>query len=347
MPALVVRCNLCLGVRDTYQSSRGNMAVLPVVVIPADDPPLVGRSKYLESLKELADVRLYTERPGDDKEMLDRLQPADIVLNSRSAVKVRGELLKQLPRLKMIAVCGIGYDAIDLQAASRHGIVVCNIPGRTATIVAEHAFALMLSVARRTAAATDELRRKVWSSELGTSLVGKRLGVIGTGNIGTEMIRLCRGFGMDVVAWSFHPDHQKASDLGFRYVEQKELLESADVVSLHVRLSDDTRLMIGAGQLQKMKRGAILVNTARAAVVDTVALVDSLRDGHLFGAGVDVYDAEPISSHNPLCDCPNLVLTPHSADQTPEGLDMLTLGCLENIKAFLNGHPQNVVNPAL
>lgn len=316
----------------------------PVVVIPADDPPMVGRSAYLDQLREFTNVQLYSDAPVTDAEMLQRLLPADILLNSRSAVKISGALLNRLPKLKMIAVCGIGYDSIDVPATRERGIVVSNIPGRTATIVAEHAFGLMLAVSRRSAAMTAGLRSGLWSSDLGISLVGKTVGVIGTGNIGSEMIRFCKAFGMNVVAWSFHPNAGKADSLGFEYVELKELLLRADVVSLHVRLSAETRRLIGAEELRRMKAGAILINTARAAVVDTAALTAALKGGRLFGAGVDVYDSEPIALEHPLLNCDNVVLTPHSADQTPEGLDLLTLGCVDNIRAFLDGAPQNVVD---
>jgi D-3-phosphoglycerate dehydrogenase len=316
----------------------------PVVVIPGDDPPLVGRSRYLDQLREFAEVRLYSDRPANEAEMLDRLKSADVLLNSRSAVKVSGDVLNQLPNLKMIAVCGIGYDSIDIEAASQRGIVVSNIPGRTATVVAEHAFGLMLAVARRMASMTEQLRAGQWSSELGMSLLGKRVGVIGTGNIGLEMIRLCATFGTEVVAWSFHPDENKAAEFGFRYVPLEELLATSDVISLHVRLSEETRGMIGQSELQQMKPSSILINTARAAVVDTSALASAVNRGHLFGAGVDVYDVEPAKTDNLLLKCRNVVLTPHSADQTPEGIDLLTQGCVENIRAFLDGKPQSVVN---
>ena len=276
------------------------MGKRPVVVIPADDPPMVGRSDCLQQLREFADVRLYSDRPADDAQMLERLRPADILLNSRSAVKVDGRLLSQLPNLKMIAVCGIGYDAIDIAAAGAQGIVVSNIPGRTAAVVAEHAFGLMLAVSRRMAAMTRQVRAGAWPSDLGVSLIGKRAGIIGTGNIGCEMIRLCRSFGMDVVAWSFHQDQAKADRLGFCYCPLKDVLQTSDAVSLHVRLSGDSCGMIGAAQLAMMKRGAILINTSRAAVVDTLALADALQSGQLFGAGVDVYDTEPAPEYPQL-----------------------------------------------
>ena len=320
------------------------MSDKPVIVVPADDPPRISRSAYLSELRAIGDVRLFDDRPATDAEMLDRLADADVLLNSRSAVNVNESVIRQLPRLKMIAVCGIGYDAIDVEAADERGIVVSNIPGRTAQIVAEHAVGMMLAVSRRMARTTEELRAGHWSSQTGRSLIGKRIGIMGTGNIGQEMIRLCKAIGMEVVAWTFHPDEQKARELGFVYVSREELLESSDVVSLHVRLSDSTRRMIGAPELALMKSDAILVNTARAAIVDTMALVEAINGHHLFGAAVDVFDEEPMPKDNPLTACDNVVLTPHSADQTPEGLDILTLGCIENIQAFLQGKPQNVVN---
>ncbi len=320
------------------------MSDRPVVVIPGDAPPLVGHSQHLNQLRDFADVHYYGDRPASDGEMLERLAPADVLLNSRSAVKVSGDLLNQLPKLKMIAVCGIGYDSIDIDAASKQGIIVSNIPGRTATVVAEHAFGLMLAVSRQMASMTERLRAGQWASDVSKSLIGKRIGVIGTGNIGLEMIRLCSDFGMEIVAWTFHPDKAKAAEFGFRYVSLDDLLSTSDVVSLHVRLSAETRGMIGAPRLQQMKPGAIIINTARAAVVDTAALAAALNEDHLFGAGVDVDDAEPITSSNPLLSCRNVVLTPHSADRTPEGLDLLKLGCVDNIRAFLDGRPQNVVN---
>ncbi|MCA9059536.1 MAG: hypothetical protein KDA85_13610 [Planctomycetaceae bacterium] len=319
----------------------------PVVVVPADQPAMVSRSDRLHQLYEFADVRLYTDRPASDAEKLERLHDADILLNSRSAVKFSADQIRQLPRLRMIAVCGIGVDAIDLNAATEAGIVVSNIPGRTAGVVAEHALTLMLSTARRIPQMTAGLRAGIWSGDLGVSLLGRRIGIIGTGNIGRRMIILCRTLGMEVVAWSFHPDLQAAAELGFEYVSLTELLQTSDVVSLHVRLSEESRGLIGAAELLQMKRGAILINTARAAVVDTPALVDALQTGHLYGAGVDVYDQEPIDMQHPLVHCENAVLTPHSADQTQEGLDLLTQGCVDNIHAFLTGHPTNVVNPAV
>ncbi|MFM7056812.1 MAG: 2-hydroxyacid dehydrogenase [Planctomycetota bacterium] len=316
-----------------------------VVVIPADSPPLVGASPCLVQLQAIADYTLHADRPASVAQQIQRVQPADILLNSRGSLAFPADILQQLPRLRMIAVCGIGYDAIDLAQATRQGIVVCNVPGRTASIVAEHALGLMLAVARRMSFMTAQLRAGIWRGDQGLTLSGRCLGVIGTGHIGCEMLRLSRAIGMRTIAFSFHPDPAKSARLGFEYTSLDDLLETADVVSLHTRLSPQTRLFITAERLARMRPSSILINTSRGAIVDTAALVDALNSGHLFGAGLDVFDREPLPHDHPLLSCSNVVLTPHCADTTQQGLDQLTLGCIDNIRNFLQGHPQNVVNP--
>lgn len=317
----------------------------PRVVIPGDEPMLVSLSPKLAGLYEIADVELFADRPQSDEEKVRRLKHADVLLNSRGSLKFPAGVLSQLPQLRMIAVCGIGFDAIDLSTATAQGIVVCNVPGRTATVVAEHAIGLMLAVSRRMAWMTSELKAGRWQGNLGVSLHGKQLGVIGTGNIGCETIRLARALGMKVVAWTLNPDPQKAEALGMQYIPLDQLLSESDVVSLHTRLSDQTRGLIGRRELALMKPSAILINTSRGVIVDSAALVDALNAGRLFGAGLDVFDQEPLPGDHPILSCEQIVLTPHTADQTQEGLDALTQGCIDNIKAWLCGLPTNVVNP--
>ena len=316
----------------------------PLLVIPGDDPVQIAGSPRLETLEEHFQIRLFDNRPADDAEKLERAAGATAMINSRGAVTWPGEVLEQLPELKFISTCGIGTDSIDLIACRELGITVSNIPGRTAPVVAEHAFALMLAISRKTSYFTAAMKRNDWHQILSTSLSGKTLGVIGTGNIGTEMIRLSRAFGMEVIAWSFNPDNDKAQQLGFRYVERDNVFSQSDVVSLHVKLTDDSRHLVGERELSLMPAGSLLVNTARGAVVDTAALVASLNSGHLGGAALDVFETEPLESDHPLTHCEHVVLTPHCADQTPEGNDLLNLGATENAIAFLEGHAQNVVS---
>jgi D-3-phosphoglycerate dehydrogenase len=174
-------------------------------------------------------------------------------------------------------------------------------------------------------------------------LRGKTLGLVGTGAIGGAMARLGRALGMDVVAWTFHPSPERAAALELRYLPLDELLRTADVVSLHVRLTAESRGLLGAREIGLMKPGAILVNTARGPVVDAPALVAALRAGHLAGAALDVHDTEPLPVDHPILACQQVVLTPHNADQTPEGMDLLNAGVVDNVIAFLDGRPQHVV----
>lgn len=314
-----------------------------VIVVPGDDPPQIQRSPQLDRLKPYGEVILYTDRPKTLEEKVARARDAVCLVNTRGAVKWPGEALRALPRLRMATVCGIGTDAFDLAAARELGIVVCNIPGRTAPIVAEHAFGLMLAVAKRTHFQTARLKAGRWAGPDNIYLHGKTLGVIGTGNIGAAMARLGAAIGMEVVAWTFHPTPERAAALGVRYLPLDDLLRRADVVSIHLKLTDQSRGLLGAREVGLMKPGAILVNTARGVMVDTPALVQALRSGHLAGAGLDVFDTEPVPPDHPLLTCEHVVLTPHNADQTPEGMDALNAGVVDNVIAFLEGRPQNVV----
>ncbi|HXG11447.1 MAG TPA: NAD(P)-dependent oxidoreductase [Gemmataceae bacterium] len=313
------------------------------LVIPGDFPPQLQGTPHLERLKRYGEVVLYTDRPTTLAEKVRRAQDAVCLLNTRGAVTWPAEALRQLPRLKMISVCGIGTDAIDLNAARELGIMVCNIPDRTAPIVAEHALALLLAVARRAWYQTNELKQGRWTSRDNIYLRGKTLGLLGAGSIAAEMARLGQAIGMKVLAWTFHPSPERARRLGVEFVSLEELLRRSDAVSIHLKLTDQTRGLIGERELSMMKPGALLVNTARGAIVDTAALVAALRSGHLEGAGLDVFDTEPLPPDHPILTCEQVVLSPHNADQTPEGMDILNAGVVDNVIAFLEGRPQNRV----
>jgi D-3-phosphoglycerate dehydrogenase len=204
-------------------------------------------------------------------------------------------------------------------------------------------FGLMFAVAKRAAYQTAELKQVRWGRVINIHLQGKTVGVVGTGNVGAEFARLANAIRMKVLAWTFHPSDERGQRLGVEYVELDELLTRSDVVSLHVASSDQTRGMIGERELTLMKPEAILVNGARGDVVDTNALATLLNSGHLAGAAVDVFDEEPITPDNPLLTCEQVVLTPHMADMTPEGIEALNEGAVDNVLAYLAGNPQNVV----
>jgi D-3-phosphoglycerate dehydrogenase len=313
------------------------------IVIPGDDPPQLQGSPHLERLKSQGKVILHTDRPPTAEDKVRRAGDAVCLINSRGAVKWPGEVLRRLPRLKMITVCGIGTDAIDLEAARGLGITVCNLPGQTAPIVAEHALGLMLALAKRARFQTNELKSGRWTQRDNVYLRSKTLGLVGAGSIAAELARLGRAIGLEVLAWTFHPTPERAVRLGVTFVLLDELLSRSDVVSLHVRLTGESRGLIGQEQIRRMRRGAMLINTARGPIVDSKALVEALDSGHLGGAGIDVFDDEPIPAGHPLLACQQVVLTPHNADQTPEGMELLNAGVVDNVIAFLQGHPRNRV----
>ena len=313
------------------------------IVVPGDLPPQIQGSSHLERLKPYGDVRLYTDRPETPEEKIRRAEDADILINSRGIVKWPAEILCQLPKLKLISLCSIGTDMIALDEAKKRGITVCNQPGRTAPVVAEHGFGLMFALAKRAAFLTASMKTGGWPRMDNIYLQSKTLGVIGTGHIGAEMARLGRAVGMDVIAWTYNPSAARAETLGVRFVELDELLQTADVVSLHVRLTEESDHLIGEREFGLMKPGTLLINVARGGVIDTAALIHALNSGHLGGAAIDVYDQEPLPADHPLLACEQVILTPHCADMTPEGVELLNEGAVDNIIAFLEGNPQNVV----
>ena len=313
------------------------------VVVPGDNPPQIQESPHLDRLAPYADVVLYTNHCTSAEEKLERAGDAEIIINSRGMVTWPAEVLHQLPRLRLISTCSIGTDMIDLEAAKERGITVSNQPGRTAPVVAEHAFGLMFAIAKRAAFFTESMRAGRWPRMDHVYLRGKTLGIIGTGNIGAEMARLGSAIGMNVIAWTYNPSRERAERLGVKFVSLDELLCTADVVSIHAKLTDDSRGLIGKPQFESMKPNSLLVNVARGPIVDTNALVDALHCGHLAGAAIDVFDQEPIPADHPLLGCEQVVLTPHCADMTPEGVDLLNEGAVDNVIAFLQGQPRNVV----
>ena len=312
------------------------------ILVPGDNPTQIGGSPHLERLVPYGDLELYADTPESGEEKIARAQGAQVIINTRGVVTWREEM-RQLPDLKMIATCSIGTDMIDLEIARELGIIVSNQPGRTAPVVAEHMFGLMFALSKRAYFQTAELVAGRWTRMMNTMLQGKVLGVVGTGAIGAEMARLARAIGMDVIAWTFNPSPERAREYGVRFVELDELLQQSDVVSLHVKLTADSRHLIGARELGLMKEDALLLNGARGDVLDIDALRASLLGGRIGGAGLDVFPEEPLSVDHPILDCDQVVLTPHAADQTLEGVDLLNEGAVNNVVAFLEGQPQNNV----
>jgi len=261
------------------------------------------------------------------------------VINIRSSSSFSAEVFQSCPRLRLVSVWGTGTDNVDLKAAAKHGVTITNTPAVSASSVAEHALTLMLAVARRIPAQDAAVRNGGWPRGQGVELRGKTLGIVGLGAIGRRFAELGRGIGMRVIAWTLHP----RPALNVELVEFEQLLRESDVVSIHLRLTDQTRSMIGKHQISLMKPTAILVNTARGAIVEETALVDALSMGRISGAGLDVFSTEPLPASHALTKLDNVVLTPHCAGITPEALEAGLRMAVENVRSFLNGAKVNVV----
>jgi len=279
--------------------------------------------------------------------------------------KLGADIIEALPNLRLILTMSTGYDHIDLEACRRGGITVCNVPHYGENTVAEHTFALILTLSRRLRAAQQWIYHPTKSiAELrGFDLYGKTLGVIGAGNIGLHVIRIARGFGMTVLAHDIRPHPLLAEVLGFTYTDLETLLRNSDIVSLHVPATPETYHLINRERLAMMKRGALLINTARGSVVDTEALLWALDEGILAGAGLDVIEGEEyIREESALLRAPlaeqtlrriaqayvllhreNVVFTPHIAFNSREAVQRILDTTLHNLKAYLEGQPQNVV----
>ncbi len=315
------------------------------IVVPDDFPSVYQGQTELERLAPYGEVVLYGARAAGRQELIDRLRGAAAVINVRAYTRFDAELLAALPELRTIAILGTGTDNVDLDAATKHGVVVTNTPGASTVSVAELTFALMLAAARHVASADRAVRAGSWRHVEGVELRGKTLGIVGLGAIGQEVASMARAFGMKVVAWSLTPDPERARRVGATLVGLEELLSVSDVVSLHLRASAKTAGFIGAGELATMKPGAILVNTARGALVDEKSLVEALTSGQLGAAGLDAFVQEPLPADSPLVRLENVVLSPHTGWVTAEASSRLRRMPVDNLIAFFEGRPVNVVNP--
>jgi D-lactate dehydrogenase len=279
------------------------------------------------------------------EELIAAAQDTDVLLMRDQFGQVTAEVLDACPRLRLIVTRSAGYDHIDLEAARARGVVVCNVPDYGAHMIAEHAFGLMLAVARNICRGHERYRKLHRFDDTGlggVELYGKTLGVIGTGRIGRHSIRIGTGFGMHVLAFDVMPDKALAAELGFQYRPLHEVLGDADFITLHVPLIEDTQHLIDAEALAATKPGAILVNTSRGGVVDTQALKGVLASGRLRGAGLDVLEDERTAYHD--FGEANAVVTPHLGWYTHEARDRILQISLDNVRAWMAGEPANRVD---
>jgi phosphoglycerate dehydrogenase-like enzyme len=275
-------------------------------------------------------------------ELLNSLAGAEVVVAMRERTAFDRTLLGALPDLRLLVTTGMGNAAIDMAAAAELGITVCGT-GLLASPTAELTWGLVLALARRLPAEDASMRRGEWQLGVGTELAGKTFGVIGLGRLGQRVARVAQAFEMGVLGWSQNLDPDLARSLGVEPVSKAELLRGSDVVSLHLRLSDRTRGIIGAADLALMRPSAYLVNTSRGPLVDTDALLAALNDGRIAGAGIDVYDEEPLPREHPLRSAPRTVLTPHVGYVTDGTYQVFFTEAVADIAAWLAGAPLRVL----
>ncbi|WP_329050605.1 D-2-hydroxyacid dehydrogenase family protein [Streptomyces violaceus] len=284
-------------------------------------------------------VSFGTHLDGEDA-LAAALADFDIVVTLRERVPFPGSLIARLPRLKLIVASGMRNSVIDYAAAEEHGVTVCGTASSSTSPV-ELTWALLLGLARGIVEESNALRSGgPWQSTVGADLHGRRLGLLGLGKIGSRVARVGLAFGMHVSAWSQNLTKERADEIGVELAPSREdLLASSDFVSVHLALSDRTRGLLGPAELALLKPTAYLVNTSRAAIVDRAALLAALREGRIAGAGVDVFDIEPLPADHPMRTAPRLLATPHLGYVSHANYTTYYGQAVENIRAFLAGAP--------
>ncbi len=299
---------------------------------------------HIDRLNNLGTVQIHNDLPRSEKELISRLKDAEIAIAGWSIVTP--EVINQLTQLKMISIWATGYDSVDIGAAKNRGITVTNVPGYASEAVAEHVFALFLSFTRKIPAADRYVKMGNfdWKEFRGFELAGKTIGIIGMGSIGIRVAEIARCFGLNVISFTAHPYKEKARKFEVRFLPLDDVLSQSDFLTIHVPLTAETEKMISYHEFGKMKKNAIIINTSRGKVIDEAALIEALKSGKITGACLDVLAKEPPVKDHPLLNFDNVILTPHIAFHTTEALGRCTDICIDNVEAFINGAPQNVVN---
>jgi D-3-phosphoglycerate dehydrogenase len=318
----------------------------PTIVLPDGDPhmaALLSRPDFAARLDRLGGARLHADLPSGDDELVARIGDAAVVI---LGAYLTGPVLRRLPNLRLVSFTGTGAATfVDLPAAADCGIAVANVARYGDAAVAEHALALTLALAKRVVGNDRAVRAGEWHVGQGVELAGKTAGIVGYGGIGARFAALLEAIGMQVIAWTPHPDPGRLTSTAQRFVALQDLLAGADVVSLHLLLTDGTRGMIDEAMLRSLKPGALLVNTARAELIAPGALERVLAEGRI-AAALDVFETEPLAASSTLRNLPNVVLSPHQAYNTPESLERMLDVVVANIEHYLSGTPANIVSAA-
>jgi len=305
----------------------------------------------MDRINSYCDAKIWDgELPPPRDTIIDNLASAEGLLCLLTD-KIDAQLMDKGPKLKVISNCAVGFDNIDIDAATKRGIVVGNTPGVLTETTADFAFALMMAAARRVAEGDRNVRAGKWKTWgpmilLGQDVFGSTLGIIGLGRIGAAVARRAKGFGMKIMYSDVIRQPQAEKELGLEYVEMGKLLAESDFITLHTNLTPETQHLIGPEQFKKMKRNCILINTSRGPIVDNMALYEALRDGKIAYAALDVTEPEPIPIDHPLLTLDNIVIAPHIASASVATRTKMGMMAAENLIAGLKGEPlPNPVNP--
>lgn len=291
----------------------------------------------LQMLDGVADI--YVADNQDPNNYLDEMKDADALIVR--IAKCDGHAIENSPNLKVIGRTGVGYDSVDVKMATAHGIPVVITPGANNRSVAEHAVAMMFALSKNLVEAQQEICKGNWEirgAKKAFELEGKTVGILGLGAIGRETAKICEGCGMKVAAYDPFLSKEQVEGYGAEYYENYEdLLKASDVISIHVPLTDETRNMIGKKQLSEMKKTALIINCSRGGIINEADLVEALKNGEIAGAGTDVFCNEPPKTDDPLLNCPNLIVSPHSAAQTREAVIKMAQMCVKGCLAVAEG----------
>jgi phosphoglycerate dehydrogenase-like enzyme len=286
-------------------------------------------------LKDRANITVFSDHVSDEQQVLERLRPFDVVCVMRERTPLTREIIAQLPNLKLIASTGPVNASIDTEAASERGIEVVHT-GYSSTSTIEFTWAMILAMARHIPAENRSLRDGGWQRELGTQLAGKTLGLLGLGHIGSAVGVIARAFRMDVIAWSQNLTAERAESKGVRLVDKDTLFSTSDFLSIHLRLSDRTRGLVGTSELARMKPTSRIINTSRGPIIDVPALIAALKSDRIAGAAIDVYDTEPLDLADPFRSIDNVLATPHIGYVTREMYETFYGDTVRNIIAWLD-----------
>lgn len=314
------------------------------IVYPDADPQIkeLLTEDMLFKLKRISNFEIFEGNSPTEEEFLCLVKDADGVLLGWG---FPADMMKHCSNLKVISFLGAGvHNFVDVELAARNGITVTNTPDYGSNAVAEHAIGLLFALVKNITQNDRKLKQGIWDPTISSlELRGKTIGLVGVGSIGKRMAELCKAIDIHVIAWTQNPDAQRSKQLGISFVGLEELLANSDFISMHLPYTKQTEKFISEREFSMMKQGCIFINTARAELVDTSALVKYLSIGRLAGAGIDVFDEEPISADNPLLKLDNVILSPHVGFNTPDAVTNILEISINNLVAFFSGAPENVV----